>query len=698
MFEYSLAVLFSLAVAVAAAGAPLNTRAADESLARYFRAETAKLRDRSLEDIRTLEDWTSRREEYRRQLREMLGLDPLPERTPLNPVITGKVDHPEFTIEKLYFQSRPGLYVTGNLYLPKGAAAPAPAVLYVCGHGNNKKDGVSYGSKTFYQHHGAWLARHGYVCLVIDTLQLGEIEGLHHGTYREGMWWWNSRGYTPEGVEAWNSMRAIDYLQSRPEVDPERIGITGRSGGGAYSWYTAALDERIKVAVPVAGITDLENHVVDGVVEGHCDCMFMVNTYRWDYGQVAALVAPRPLLFSNSDKDTIFPLEGVIRTHAKVRKIYRLYKAEDRLGLLITEGPHKDTQDLQVPALHWFNRFLKTEDPPIEKAAVKLFQPEQLKVYAELPADQVNTRIHETFVLTAAAPRVPASAAEWKARREAVLAALRGKSFRGWPAESLSPAKVIERFAVDRGGLHLAAYDFESQENVPPRLFVAHRAGLDRPELAVLNVLDGKGWSEWLAGMRPAFEPELSSGLTGDPSVLPNSDEKAHAELVRMFEKNRWVMAYVVPRGMGPTAWGGDAKKQVQLRRRFMLLGQTLDGMRVWDTRQAARVLRTLPVMKEAPLWLQGEGDQAVTALYAALFEPGIARVDLWSLPATHMQGPDFLNVLRVLDVPETVALVGERTRVRIYGGNPSAWQYPQQVARKLGWSRAQIQVRELPR
>src|SRR5688572_16902046 len=277
----------------------------------------------------------------------MLGLDPLPERTDLKPVITGKVEHEEFTVEKLHFQSRPGLYVTGNLYIPKKIDKPLPAVLYVCGHGQVKKDGIAYGAKAHYQHHGGWFARNGFVCLTIDTLQLGEIEGIHHGTHRYGYWWWLNRGYTPAGVEAWNCIRALDYLQSRKEVDGDKLGVTGRSGGGAYSWWIAALDDRIKCAVPVAGITDLHNHIVDGSVEGHCDCMFFVNTHRWDYPTVAALVAPRPLLIANSDKDTIFPLDGVQRLHAQVRNIYRLYGAEDKLGLLITEGPHKDTQDLQ---------------------------------------------------------------------------------------------------------------------------------------------------------------------------------------------------------------------------------------------------------------------------------------------------------------------------------------------------------------
>ena len=155
------------------------------SLARYFKSECETLTSRSLADIHDLKDWESRRGEYRRQLQEMLGLWPMPERTDLRPVITGKIEHPEFTVEKLHFQASPGLYVTANLYLPREVKTPAPAILYVCGHSRVMTNGVSCGNKTGYQHHGAWFARHGYVCLMIDTLQLGEIEGIHHGTYRE---------------------------------------------------------------------------------------------------------------------------------------------------------------------------------------------------------------------------------------------------------------------------------------------------------------------------------------------------------------------------------------------------------------------------------------------------------------------------------------------------------------------------------
>ncbi|MHC4325189.1 MAG: hypothetical protein ACYSUX_13075, partial [Planctomycetota bacterium] len=132
----------------------IGSSRADVMLADYFGAETAKLRDRCLTDVKTLEDWQAKRKVYREQLFEMLGLKPLPEKTDLKPVITGKLEHEQFTVENIHYQSSPGLYVTGNLYIPKGLKKPAPTILYVCGHAISKKNNISYGNKTAYQHHG----------------------------------------------------------------------------------------------------------------------------------------------------------------------------------------------------------------------------------------------------------------------------------------------------------------------------------------------------------------------------------------------------------------------------------------------------------------------------------------------------------------------------------------------------------------
>lgn len=630
---------------------------ADRERAQYFQAEVERLGRACLADVRTRADWEGQREERRRQLLDMLGLWPLPPRTDLKPIVTGTVDGDRFVVEKLQFQSLPGLYVTANLYLPRGLAKLAPAILYVCGHAEVKTNSVSLGNKTAYQHHGAWLARHGYVCLVIDTVQLGEIQGLHHGTYRLDQWWWNARGYTPAGVEAWNCVRALDYLETRSEVDRTRLGMTGRSGGGSYTWTTAAIDHRIKAAAPVAGMTDLQNQVVDGCVEGHCDCMFFLNTYRWDFPLDAALIAPRPLLIVNSDADSLFPLDGVERLHARVKRLYQLYDATNQLGLVIGPGGHKDTQDLQVPVLRWFNQFLKNEDPLIEDAATKPFDPQALRVFDALPTDQRNTRIQETFV-----PAAANGAAATPGDTEALLRRVRAQVFGGWPADSIASTPRLVA-TEERQGLRLRVFAFESQDHVSLNLFVAEPGGQRRPRSLVVTVLDGAGWTNWLASLRPVFPRALGEFTMLGATAGKPGDRPSAAALAQALKSKRAAQIWFVPRGLGPGAWSGDAKQQIQIRRRFMLIGQTLDGMRVWDVRRAVQAARGVYGNQPPSITLEARGTMGVNAVYASLFESGIAELDLQELPASHRDGPDYLNVLRFLDIPQALELARSRLR-----------------------------------
>ncbi len=657
--------------------APVDTSRGDALVAEYFRLETQRLAERTaaiLSGFKTVADWEAQKPELRRQLFEMLGLDPLPPKEDLQPVITGKTEHEEFTVERLHFQSSPGLYVTGNLYLPKGANGPLPTVLYVCGHSRNVRDGVSFGNKVGYQHHGGWYARNGYACLTIDTLQLGEIEGIHHGTHKEGMWWWHARGYTSAGVEAWNCIRALDYLETRLEVDKTRIGVCGRSGGGAYSWWIAALDERIQVAVPVAGITSLQNHVVDGCIEGHCDCMFQVNTYGWDYALVAALVAPRPLLIANTDKDGIFPLDGVVDVHRKVRKIYDLYGKPRNLGLNITEGPHEDTQELQTHEFVWFNRFLKQAESPIDKVAVKFFEPEQLKVFGTLPGDQRNTRIQEEFV-PAAKHAVPKTVAEWETMRASWGQSLRSKCFQAWPAVNENQAlDVKELNANTRREIRWTESEFLSQEPYRLSLLVTSPEALDRSkaERVVLHVLDQTEWDR-IHGLIEMGRSEAEFKL----------DAVRGAEFIAFQNQCRevgTVHIYFAPRGVGPTEWTRDERKRTHIRRRFALLGQTDDSSRVWDVVRAIEAKQSLPGFRDKPITLEGSRHAAGWALYASLFGGGAsAHLELTDLPSNHREGPIFLNVSRFMEIPQAVALAAEQGHVTLRFTKPviqSDWEF----------------------
>jgi len=656
---------------------PTNTPG-DRMLVETFRVETEKLSSRCLTEVKSLSDWKARRDEYRHQLSGMLGLDPLPARGDLKAKVTSKVERDDFTVENLHFQSSPGLYVTANLYLPKNVSRPAPTILYLSGHGPVISNGVSYGNKVSYQHHGAWFARNGYVCLVIDTLQLGEILGLHHGTYRENLWWWNSRGYTPAGVEAWNCSRALDYLSTRPEVDTNRFGATGRSGGGAYSWWIAALDERIKAVAPVAGITDLHNHVVDGTVEGHCDCMFTVNTHRWDYAQVAALVAPRPLLIVNTDADSIFPLDGVVRLHSEVRRIYELHNASTNLGLVIAPGPHKDTQDLQVPVLRWFNTHLKGKDPLIEMAAVKLLAPQQLKVFATLPPDAMNTNIHATFVPAAGVPPVPRDRTEWLAQGGRFKQGFKEKSLAGWPSDGV-PLRLERKFTQTESGLTLQGFDFDSEPTMRLRLYVLSHAGLAGVKKVSIHVLDATQWSREIGALETVFGESLSE------EAKNRGVRNAGADSITPFRKlitgDSKVIVFFAPRGIGLNAWSADRRREVQVRRRFMLLGQTLDSMRAWDIKRACQAARLIPSLRSGELELMASGSMAINAACAGVFESAIDRLELIAPSSSFAQGPDYLNALRVLDVPQLIALATERCRVNLFCREPGEWDYPSKVA-----------------
>ena len=255
-----------------------------------------------------------------------------------------------------------------------------------------------------------WFASNGYICLIIDSLQLGEIPGIHHGTYGtpyrhygsyglpgqnivENRWWWQARGYTPAGVECWNGIRAIDYLVSRPDVDADRIGVTGISGGGAATVWIAAADERVKVAVPVSGMSDLESYVSHKVINGHCDCMFLVNTYQWQWTTIAALIAPRPLLFANSDNDPIFPMDGNRRIIARLRQLYKMYDKPELVDDYVSKGGHDYRPDLRIAVFKWINKHLKHDTGAVKDADFKPLPGKELRVFPEdkdIPKDALN--------------------------------------------------------------------------------------------------------------------------------------------------------------------------------------------------------------------------------------------------------------------------------------------------------------------
>ncbi|VTR90905.1 acetyl xylan esterase : Acetyl xylan esterase OS=Isosphaera pallida (strain ATCC 43644 / DSM 9630 / IS1B) GN=Isop_1803 PE=4 SV=1: Peptidase_S9 [Gemmata massiliana] len=610
---------------------------ADEMIHKYLVAETKRISAKFMDGAKSKAEWEKIRPRLKREFLDMLGLDPLPEKTPLKATVTGSLERGEVVIEKLHYQSKPGLYVTANLYRPKsvnpdrkdGGGTKLPAVLYVCGHSGRGRDG----NKTAFQDHGMWFASNGYVCLIVDTLQLGEIAGKHHGTYNLNRFWWHSRGYTPAGVECWNGIRGIDYLCSLPYVDAEKIGVTGISGGGATTNWVAAADDRVKVAVPVSGVSDLECYVTDQVINGHCDCMFFHNIYQWEWTTALALFAPKPLLFANSDDDKIFPMTGNKRIIERLRTCYAMFGAKENVDEHVSKGGHDYRPDLRIAIFAFFHKHLKGDKAPIKDADFPKIEGKELRAFADdkdIPKDAINATADETFVPVAkVALPTEKNFGTWKTD---LVKQLKAKVFQALPekipaAKLVRPMLLLSRLAAETG------VEFETdgtqieQGGFPP-------APGPLPVIAVLNAGDTEG------------------------------------EMKKWVERLGKNVLALLPRGVGATAWSTKNPPNT-VERSFALLGQTADSGRVRDVAAFLAMWQRAKKKAEERVRVVGRGQAGILAVYAILLTPGLVdEITIADLPVSHRDGPHFLNVMRVLDIPEALGLLAPQVKLTLIGKN----------------------------
>jgi dienelactone hydrolase len=611
---------------------PADLKPGDAMIQAYLNAETDKLSQKFLDGAKTLEEWTAKRPRLHREYMDMLGLWPLPEKNPLKATITRTFENQGVVIDNLHYQSRPGLYVTANLYRPKGNTKKLPTILYVCGHTNKGRDG----NKTAFQDHGLWFASNGYNCLVLDTLQLGEIPGIHHGTYNKERWWWHSAGYTPAGVECWNGVRGIDYLLTRDDVDPAKIGVTGISGGGAATIWIAAADERVKVAVPVSGMADLESYVKNKVVNGHCDCMFLYNTYQWEWTTILALLAPRPMLFANSDKDSIFPMDANRRIAARMQTIYGFYGKANLTTHYVSSGGHAYRPDLRVAVFKFMNKHLKGDatSPVEDSAAFKEIPGKELRVFPmdeDLPRDRINGRIDETFVGRGKV-ELPNSEnfTKW---RDSLIAEVRQRSFRPFP-QSIGGSR-IKGPAIDA-------------ETEPGIRCVASLPGGDLKS--------------------------LNRTLQVSPHREPPDRESfgRYWNGLREMKSDSILLGVATRQGMS-SAWTRKSPPNM-VERSHMLLGRTADQ---GDVRDVLSMIETYKLeLKDDPKvahhWtVSGYGEAGIIAVYAALLNASINEVIVAAPPTSHKHGPHFPGILRVLDIPDAFGLLAPRP-LTIIGDDPA--------------------------
>ncbi len=346
-------------------------------------------------------------EAYVRGVREKIAtcFGPFPEKTPLNAKTTGTLERDAYTIEKVVFESRPGFFVTVNLYLPKGAKGPRPGVVGSCGHSHNGKAEVAY------QSFAQGLARMGYVVLIFDPIGQGERLQYAHVEkpgrpgvgVGEHLLAGNQQFLVGEffgAWRAWDGVRALDYLLSRPEVDPKHVGVTGNSGGGTMTTWLCGLDPRWTMAAPACFVTTFRRNLENELPADTEQCPPRALAFGLDHSDFLAAMAPKPVIILAKEKD-YFDVRGAEEAYRRLRRIYGLLGAEENVKLHIGPTGHGYTIENREAMYQWFNTATGVSDAKVEPK-LTIEKDEDLWAAPKGPVSALKSRTVFSFTKQAA--------------------------------------------------------------------------------------------------------------------------------------------------------------------------------------------------------------------------------------------------------------------------------------------------------
>lgn len=647
---------------------------------RYVTARMKEARAKRLAELqamRTMNDVNARVERIRSTLWKLIG-GPC-EKTPLKPQIVGTIDRGEYGIEKVLFESRPEVFVTANLYIPKQHKPPYPGIIFPLGHAD---EGKAY---YYYQYVCQNLARKGYAVLSFDPFGQGERKqyldpvtgkGLSYPTEEH-----NRAGHPMllfgsqlEQYLVWDGIRAVDYLCSRPDVDPERIGCTGNSGGGTMTMYMAALEPRIKVAVesdgnsenmagpsysPPGGVADAEQNIANSLPEGI------------DRGDLLLAFAPKPLLilYSRTDSGVTYGpnyVKGSKEIYREVETAYKLFGAADKVKIFGSPLPHAYEFFNRRQAYGWFNRWLGSEEWGTGEAPFDPSSPDALNC----------TRTGE--VLTSLGGR---SIIELNTERL------------GEVAPPSPPARAPDDFKSSRKRAQAVLKELLALPAQPtplyPRIISSNiwRDDIAVDEFAVYSDpwVRVRGWF-----LRPA------KGGTSFPTIVYVTEEGCNSALeetaeVGNFVRKGFAVCAVDLRGLGestprypsagPLFYRGEHFQEGYAWACFAL-GKPVLGQRVWDFVRCLDYLQTRRDVDQSRILAVGEKGTALAVLLSGVLDDRVHSMLLDSPVATYrsiVEAKDFsldfswflFDVLKHFDIPDLAGLVAPRPCWVLNATNP---------------------------
>ncbi|MBM3242043.1 hypothetical protein FJZ31_37705 [Candidatus Poribacteria bacterium] len=676
-------------------------------LSDYIRKQSSTLHTRYKRDFESKEEFERYRQETVKKLRQSLGLEPWPEKNSLNPRAVGKMEKDDIVIEKVIFEARPGYLINAVVFIPKNAEFPVPAIVNPYGHWPDK-----YQEEV--QLRCIQLARRGYIALTYDPIGQAERAWLggHEDVRRQAI----LSGHSLSGMMFWDTMRCIDYLYTRPDVDKNGVGCIGLSGGGFNTLYTSVLDERIKVSVPTVYATNFEMLIQRG--SAGC-CAYLPN--HATYGEIDdmyALIAPRLLLILAGGEEDKWLSGGAMQNYKVAKGSYQLYGL-DRLDVFIDESVgHTLSKPMREKMYFWFNKGLKGDDNPEhakEDSIPELFdrQKGELDVFGDYQSrgkSLVDINKELVMELQKDWPR-PEKQAEIEIYRDSPRRKLH---------ELLGD---ISKFDVIGEVIEIENYDNYSVEKIQ----LTTEAGITLPAQL----------------FRPA-QDNLSGIILYIRTDETISSLQPLAQTIRQFLASNYAVFFVRVRGTWETNYkiepeteflGKTMSSNPSLRSRVnfvkdrflyrdtelysLALGKNLFGMRVYDLIQSVEYIKSRDEIKNLPIICVGEGLREgllatyVTALdlrISSLITNGSLISYQYFLDNALYPSHEFFvpQILRYADTPEILAAIAPRKVYLINASgiitdrNGNSWQeghaLPQAIVNQtFEWTRHIYRLAGMP-
>ena len=569
-----------------------------------------KLRDREIARLKSESDWRNRQKVVRDKLVEIIG--PFPEKTPLNPRITGIIKGDGYRIEKIIYESFQGFYVTGCLYIPEKIKGKTPAILNVIGHNQEAFRNELYQVINFN------LVKKGMIVFAIDPPGQGEHVQNYDTTVKfssvgysviEHCYFGNQcflSGYSCAKYFIWDGIRAMDYLMTRKEVDTAKIGVTGFSGGGTVTSYIAALDDRVKVSIPCSwanasrrlletkGAPDAEAILFHGMVNGIT------------FEDLLEARAPKPTLLTFVSRDEYLCLQGAREAYVEAKNAYQAFGKNENLEMVEDDSRHWMTPKIRQAIYAFFMKHFNLSGNAEEVEAVILSK-EELTI---TPTGQVSTYLGGNMIFDvnkriAEKLMVNLEKSRKDIEKHLNTVQIKAREISGFiPPESTMEEPFINgRYQRDGYSVGKYAIPGEGDYAIPLLLFVPDDTLRKHAALIYLHPM-GK-----------AFEA------------------KAGGEIEILVKKGHIVAAIDVL-GIGETR--NSAARGLTDGYTAVLIGRSVVGIQAGDIVHTVQCLKSLPGVDSLKIGAIGINEMCIPLIHAAAFDPSIQHVVLSGSPISY--------------------------------------------------------------